>query len=260
MKKFLAIVLLLSVFLSLYSCGTQYATETTKIDKKNTLMIAHRGLSGMEVENTESAFIAAGEHSYYGIEADVRRTADGDFVIVHDDNLRRISGKNISVEESTMEELLAAELIGKDGEVERLTTLLNYINICKRYDKQAILELKSEFTRDEIAMIISLITAMGYIDRVTFISFSYDNLKYVREILPSQSAMYLFKKLDKKITEMLIRDKIDVAISYKALTEEALREFKAAGLKVNCWTVDDVKVAERLAAMGVDYITSNILE
>ena len=260
MKRTIAITLLLSVFLSLCSCGTQYATETTKIDKKNTLMIAHRGLSGMEVENTESAFIAAGEHSYYGIEADVRKTADGDFVICHDDNLKRVSGKNISVESSTMEELLAAELIGKDGQVEHLTTLLNYINICKQYDKQAILELKSEFTRDEIAMIISLITAMDYIDRVTFISFSYDNLKYVREILPSQSAMYLFKKLDKKVTEMLIRDKIDVAISYKALTEEALREFKAAGLKVNCWTVDDVKAAERLAAMGVDYITSNILE
>ena len=36
MKRIIAIVLLLSVFLSLCSCGTQYATETTKIDKKNT--------------------------------------------------------------------------------------------------------------------------------------------------------------------------------------------------------------------------------
>lgn len=260
MKKFLAIVLLVSIALTVCSCAKVYKTETVKINKGSALMIAHRGLSGMEVENTESAFIAAGERSYYGIEADVRRTADGDFVIVHDDNLRRISGKNISVEESTMEELLAAELIGKDGQPERLTTLLNYINICKQYDKQAILELKSEFTREEIGLIVGLISAMGYIERVTFISFDYDNLTYVREILPTQSAMYLFKKLDKNITEKLIRDKIDVAISYKALTEEALKEFKAAGLKVNCWTVDDVKAAERLAAMGVDFITTNILE
>ena len=32
------------------------------------------------------------------------------------------------------------------------------------------------------------------------------------------------------------------------------------GLKVNCWTVDDPKHAERLVEWGVDYITSNILE
>ena len=44
------------------------------------------------------------------------------------------------------------------------------------------------------------------------------------------------------------------------LTSDLKTGLEAAGLKVNCWTVDDVKVAERLAAMGVDYITTNILE
>ena len=32
------------------------------------------------------------------------------------------------------------------------------------------------------------------------------------------------------------------------------------GLLVNCWTVDTVEAAERVIAMGVDFITSNILE
>ena len=32
------------------------------------------------------------------------------------------------------------------------------------------------------------------------------------------------------------------------------------GIKVNCWTVDDPEIAERLVSWGVDYITSNILE
>ena len=32
------------------------------------------------------------------------------------------------------------------------------------------------------------------------------------------------------------------------------------GRKVNCWTVDAPEEARRLVAMGVDYITSNILE
>ena len=41
------------------------------------LMIAHRGVSGLEKENTMPAFVAAGNRSYYGIETDIHKTADG---------------------------------------------------------------------------------------------------------------------------------------------------------------------------------------
>ncbi len=62
--------------------------ETLKIDKQNTKMIAHRGLSGLEQENTVLAFIAAGNRSYFGIETDVRITKDKKFILCHDDNLK----------------------------------------------------------------------------------------------------------------------------------------------------------------------------
>ena len=58
--------------------------NTIKFDKKDTRVIAHRGLSGLEKENTNSAFVAAGNRSYYGIETDIHRTKDGHFVINHD--------------------------------------------------------------------------------------------------------------------------------------------------------------------------------
>jgi glycerophosphoryl diester phosphodiesterase len=32
------------------------------------------------------------------------------------------------------------------------------------------------------------------------------------------------------------------------------------GLEINCWTVNSKERGEELAAMGVDYITTNILE
>ena len=51
--------------------------NTVKIKRRNTLTVAHRGLSGIEAENTCAAFVAAGNRSYYGIETDIRRTADG---------------------------------------------------------------------------------------------------------------------------------------------------------------------------------------
>ena len=42
--------------------------NTVKVDIKNAKMVAHRGVSGLERENTNAAFVAAGQRSYYGIE------------------------------------------------------------------------------------------------------------------------------------------------------------------------------------------------
>ena len=39
--------------------------DTIKIDKNNVKLIAHRGVSGIERENTAAAFVAAGNRSYY---------------------------------------------------------------------------------------------------------------------------------------------------------------------------------------------------
>ena len=64
--------------------------NTIKFEKKSTQVVAHRGLSGIEKENTNAAFVAAGNRSYYGVETDIHRTADGRFVVCHDDDLKRI--------------------------------------------------------------------------------------------------------------------------------------------------------------------------
>ena len=50
--------------------------DTIKINKKNVKMVAHRGLSGIETENTSSAFVAAGNRSYFGIECDIHVTKE----------------------------------------------------------------------------------------------------------------------------------------------------------------------------------------
>ena len=72
--------------------------NTIKIEKKNTKIIAHRGLSGIEPENTNAAFVAAGNRSYFGIETDVHKTLDGEIVISHDAHLRRTAGVDIDTE------------------------------------------------------------------------------------------------------------------------------------------------------------------
>ncbi len=212
-------------YFSFSSCTLFERTDTKSYNEKDTKLIAHRGLSWLEIESTDAAFIAAGKRSYYGIEADVRRTADGKFVIFHDDTLERIAGESIEVETSTLEELLEVKLLdnnGKEKTNEHLSTLESFISVCKEYDKQAILELKSSFSDEEIAAIIDIIKEIDYINRVTFISFSYSNLLSVRKILPEQKVQYLFSD---------VTDEVD----YRILAFSA-------------------------SLLGVDYITANILE
>lgn len=54
--------------------------------------------------------------------------------------------------------------------------------------------------------------------------------------------------------------KLDIDIEYQALDKNAVRVLKSNDIKINCWTCDDKDYAEKLVKMGVDFITSNILE
>ena len=108
--------------------------DTIHIDSKNVQMVAHRGVSGLETENTASAFVAAGNRSYYGIETDVHRTADGQFVVFHDDNTQRVAGDAMVVEETTYETLRSLRLMDTDGQRGRndlrIPSLREYVRIC----------------------------------------------------------------------------------------------------------------------------------
>lgn len=252
-------IFLLSLFL--VGCGG-IKSETVKINKQDTLMIAHRGLSGMEVENTAQAFIAAGQRSYYGIEADVKRTSDGRFIICHDDNLEKLAGKDLKVEELTLSELQEIPLINNgmtEGEV-YLISLEEFIDICKEYESHAVVEFKSDFSDEEIIAIFDIIGEKDYLDSTTFISFNYNDLLVVRSISPHQSVQFLTSKLNESIIERLIEDKIDLSVNHKKLRKADIDIMHDAGLKVNCWTVNSKIRAEILCKMGVDFITSDILE
>lgn len=238
--------------------------DTIKFNKRNAAVVAHRGLSGIERENTCAAFIAAGNRSYWGIETDVRRTADGHIVVNHDRSLLRVSGVEMTVESTDLAVLQNVALYDDEGGHGRADlrpcTLENYISICKKYDKHCVLELKSDFTDEEMEQIVNIFKSYNYLRNVTFIAFGYENLLKLRKIEPTQSAQFLFNEFTDEIIENVKRDRFDVDVKYTALTREIVNELHAAGILINCWTVDNKADAERLALWGVDQITSNILE
>jgi len=74
------------------------------------LAIAHRGASDHAPENTLMAFRIAADLCAEMWELDVRLCADGVCVVAHDDNLLRVSGREIKISESTWDEIAALPL------------------------------------------------------------------------------------------------------------------------------------------------------
>ncbi len=238
--------------------------NTIKFNKKDTLVIAHRGLSGLEKENTNAAFVAAGNRSYYGIETDVHKTLDGKYVVFHDDTTCRVAIDDMEVEKTTFDclrNLLLTDIDGVKGRTDiRIPTLQEYIAICKKYEKVAVLELKNQFTEEEVYEICEIIDDMGYLDNVIFISFCMDNLIYLRKKYPEQAAQFLIDDYEPWLLSKLIEHKFDLDIEYTSLNAENMKELHDAGIKVNCWTCNDAESGEQLADWGIEFITSNILE
>ena len=240
--------------------------DTVRInDRKNCRIIAHRGLSGIECENSMPAFIAAGNRSYFGIETDVHVTSDGKYIIIHDDTTGRVAaGNDHPVEETdyeTLRGIMLADRGGLTGRTDlRLPSLDEYLLVCERYGKTSVLELKNHMLPEHVAGIVSAARASGHLEKTVFISFDLDNMIELRRLLPEHRLQFLTGGCDAHTLERLKRYRLDLDIYYPSLTKEIVDEVHANGLEVNCWTCDNAADAERLIGMGVDYITTNILE
>ena len=237
--------------------------DTIHVNLPGVKMVAHRGVSGLERENTCAAFVAAGNRSYFGVETDIHRTADGQYIVFHDDNLVRLLGDERVVEEMRFDELRALRLTDLDGNARGdllLPTLEEYVHICKKYDKDCVLEIKNHFEPEDIDNVIAIIRGIGWLERTIFISFDLPNMICIRERLPQQRAQYLVSTFGDDLLDILTGHHLDLDIKYSSLSAEQVRACHEAGIQVNVWTVNEAADAERLAGYGVDFITSNILE
>lgn len=236
--------------------------DTIKVEKKKTLMVAHRGLSGLERENSMNAFVAAVNRSYYATECDIHLTKDKVFVICHDDHTRRVSNFDVVIKETTYEDLQKVRLNGFNSDMPDrylyLPTLLEYLQLHRKYNKQCVVEVKCPLSNEEVDMLLSLVN--DYLDLITFISFNLDNLIKIRDRNQDIRIQFLTSSYDDSLIPLLKQNKLDIDINYQALSLEIIQAFHEAKIFVNAWTINDKLVAEKFIDLGIDYITTNILE
>ena len=248
MKFQLAIKMIIAVFTVIASTITGTAP--------NVGMIGHRGCSGIYPDNTEIAFMKAAEKGATGAETDVRITADGVYVLSHNADVDFKDGTSLSVSEHTYEELTAKPLKSSTAKYEvYLCTFEKYLEIMARNNMVCFIELKGEFTDEQIKNLFAIAEELYDLSKCILQSFEFDNLIKAREIVPDLPLMLTYGGEGdyKKCFDY----NISIDADYKVMTEEMVKEFHDNNLLVAVYTANDPFSLCYCKSLGVDYIESD---
>lgn len=236
--------------------------------------IAHRGESFDAPENTLAAFRLAWERKVPAIELDVHLTRDGQLILSHDKDTKRTTGQNLSIKDSTLDELRkldAGSWKGTRWKGEKLPTLDEALATVPEGGR-CFIEIKvgpEAFP----AVTKSVKASRLKPNQLAIISFKAETVAEAKRQLPEIEAYYLsgFKKdkatgewtptIDKLIAEAKAVRADGLDLSYEGpLNRDLVRRIQNAGLKFYVWTIDDPKIARQYLDWGADGITTNRAE
>lgn len=222
-----------------------------------TRIIAHRGFFQSQPPTTENSIQAlknAQKLKIYGSEFDIHMTKDGKLVINHDEH----HGK-MEISETDFSELRKLKL--SNGE--KLPTLKDYLKQGKKDAAvKLIIEIKptksQEREKEMVTKVLKTVKELGLDNQSDYISFSLNICKEIKKQNPSAKVQYLEGNLSPQQIKAEGLDGLDYHYSVFEKNPTWISEAKALGLITNSWTVNDVKVYEKLKNQGIQFITTNI--
>jgi glycerophosphoryl diester phosphodiesterase len=219
----------------------------------------HRGTSGAP-ENTLAAFEKAVQDGADGIELDVRLSADGELVVMHDAAFDRVTQgqDHRRVAELPYEEIRRID-VGNGERAPRLSEVLGFararhlrVNVEMKHGVPQRLALAHATARQLSAVDPYLPIIVSSFDPLILATFATLVPRMPRALLVHRSKWSTLA-LE---TGMAWRDGLHVE---RTLTRDAtIQRLLRQGLLLNVWTVNDVREAQDLAAMGVDGIITDV--
>jgi glycerophosphoryl diester phosphodiesterase len=215
-------------------------------------VVAHRGASAYEPEHTVRAYDLALAQGADAIEIDVRPTADGGLLLVHDATLLRTVGDPRSVVS-----LDRAALGGIEPAVRPLT--LDGVLAGYGLRTRLLIDLKDPTPSSE-ARLIEAIDRHGLRERAIVQSFDGDAVRRMAGAAPWLVVAPLYPRHRASVADL------DTVASYAAgigawhgaVDADLLDASHARGLTVWAWTVDAPEDMRRLLALGVDGLITNV--
>ena len=229
-------------------------------------LIAHRGASAHAPENTMAAFRLALEMGAEAVELDVHLTKDGELVVIHDEDVRRVARRRGKVRDLTLEAArgldvgswFSARFAGE--RVPRLEEVLDLVE--GRAELHVEIKKGSSLYPGIEGKLVRLIQERRARSRVVVSSFDHKALYSARSLDPGLRLGYLLgltnlKAAFREIAELKAES---LNLSLGQANARRVRAAHERGLKALVYTVNTPKAAARLARLGVDGIFSNFPE
>lgn len=252
-SKFLALLIGVTLLASLLYNG--YKINGAAL-KENISLVGHRGYVAEGVENTvESLEGAARQGSDYA-EIDIILTKDNKFVVMHDNNLKRLAGINKNVRELNFDEVVGLEVKQgtNTGKIPDLDTL---VKRAQELGIKLLVELKPYGGEPEnyAELVIAKLKELGVAYDYKVMSLNLDVMERINTLEPKIDTGYVIPMLFGSFAN----DNVDFFViedfSYNIrLAEQARIQEK----KVFVWTINDEKRIEDYLQKPIDGIITDV--
>jgi len=227
------------------------------------IIIAHRGASGYEPENTLLSFRRALEMGCQAIELDVFLTHSGEIVVIHDETINRTTNGTGYVSQFSIEQLKSYNA-GKGEKIPLLSETFDLIE--KAYGKQIEsgfilnIELKEPRTARPVADLIKYYLNKKKWDGNNFIVSSFDHqaIQEFQHYLPDIKTGAIFFRSDDNVIEVTQQsDAQYIILDYQSITYNLIAKAHKIGLFIFVYTVNDPIIAQELATWHIDGIITD---
>ncbi|MGD9482565.1 glycerophosphodiester phosphodiesterase family protein [Streptomyces sp. TRM70308] len=213
------------------------------------LTVGHRGVMGVEPENTLRSFRRAEAEGLDVIELDLHLSKDGELVVMHDAAVDRTTDGTGRVDELTL-----AELRGLDAGLGERVPVFEEVVDAVRAPLQA--EIKDAAAARVLA---GVIRRRALHERVSVISFHDAALRETRELLPTVPlALVTGRSTPTAPERAALLGARTVSCELRHLDAATVERCHAAGIAVLSWTVNTPAELSRARELGLDGVVTDL--
>lgn len=216
----------------------------------NVGVIAHRGGGNEGPENTVAGLRAAAKLGIWGSEIDIQRTADGAYVVNHDNTFKRTTGDKRKPSELTLDEV---RTLSVDGEP--VATYEDMLAAAHEAGIHLIVELKGPSADHQMADdAVRIAREMGVLDECVFISLKYELIDYLESTYPEAYTGFLAFA---SYGNMAALNCDYLGLEELPATDEEIADIHEYGKGVLVWTPNDMSAQQHFLLSDVDAIITD---
>ncbi|KAB2971384.1 glycerophosphodiester phosphodiesterase [Streptomyces sp. SS1-1] len=217
----------------------------------NFLTIGHRGVMGLEPENTLRSFVAAQQAGLDVIELDLHLSKDGALVVMHDTDVDRTTDGSGAIADKTLAELRTLDA-GRGERVPVFDEVLDAV----RTPLQA--EIKDVAAARALAEVIN---RRDLVSRVEVSSFHDDAVAEIARLVPGVRTALIASRYGTDVVDRAVAvGAATVCLNIRRLTLEVVEHARKADLRIIGWVVNTQDHLRLVRALELDGATTDYPE